>query len=557
MTGPDDTLVFVPLGGVGEIGMNLALYGIGPVAKRKWLMVDCGVSFASEEHLPGIDLILPDISFIEEERADLAGIVLTHGHEDHFGALADLWPRLGVPVYATEFTAALLEAKLAEERGAPRIPVTTVAVGARLEIGPFDVEFVRMAHSIPEPNAIAIRTSSGVVLHTGDWKIDPDPVVGPPMDEKRLKAIGDEGCRAVVGDSTNALRDGVSPSESDVAAGLTELIKESRARVAVTCFASNVARIRSVGLAAAEADRQVVVVGRAMHRVIGVARGLGMLDGVPNFLSEDNYGYLPRDKVVLLCTGSQGEPRAALTRIAADRHPRISLAAGDRVVYSARVIPGNDREVGRVLNALLRQEIEVVTDRTHMVHVSGHPRRGEIEQLYKLLRPEAVVPVHGEAVHLTEHARLARELGIEETVTIYNGDMVRLAPGPLEVVDQLAAGRLYKDGRIIESEDTDTARERRSLGYAGIITVSLVVDDRGELMDEPHVFTSGLPRKTEDDGSFDDLVLDAIDDTFDVLPRARRRDISALRDTLRRAVRSAVEAEWGKRPNCEITVHQV
>lgn len=557
MTETGDTLVFVPLGGVGEIGMNLALYGLGPVGKRKWLMVDCGVSFASEEHLPGIDLILPDISFIEEERADLVGIVLTHAHEDHFGALADLWPRLGVPVYATEFTAALLEAKLSEERGAPNIPVTTVAIGARLDIGPFDIEFVRMAHSIPEPNAIAIRTSSGVVVHTGDWKIDPDPVVGPPMDEKRLKQIGDEGCRAVVGDSTNALREGVSPSESDVAAGLAELIKASKARVAVTCFASNVARIRSVGLAAAEDDRQVVVVGRAMHRVIGVARGLGMLDGVPNFLSEDNYGYLPRDKVVLLCTGSQGEPRAALTRIAAGRHPRVDLAPGDRVVYSARVIPGNDREVGRVLNALLRQEIEVVTDRTHMVHVSGHPRRGEIEQLYGLLRPEAVVPVHGEAVHLTEHAKLARELGVKETVTIFNGDMVRLAPGPLQVIDQLASGRLYKDGRIIESEDADTARERRSLSYAGIVSVSLVVDDRGDLMDEPRVFTSGLPRRTNDDGSFEDLVFDTIDDTIDALPRARRRDISALRDTLRRAVRSAVEAEWGKRPNCEIAIHQV
>jgi len=324
MAAPQE-LVFAPLGGVGEIGMNLSIYGIGDERRRTWLAVDLGVSFAAEEHLPGVDLILPDIRFLVEERKNLAGLVLTHAHEDHFGALLELWPRLKVPVYATPFTAALLEAKRLSEPSAPEIPVKMVPVGGRFAVGPFDIDLVTMAHSIPESNALIIRTPAGTVLHTGDWKIDPTPILGDPTDEKKLRALGEEGCLAIIGDSTNAVREGRSPSEADVAKSIAAIIKAARGRVAVTTFASNVGRLRAVADAAKTADREVVVIGRAMERIVQVARETGHFDGVQDFRPMDAYGYLPPNKVVALCTGSQGEPRAALSRIAEDQHPEVTF----------------------------------------------------------------------------------------------------------------------------------------------------------------------------------------------------------------------------------------
>src|SRR5436190_1409438 len=437
MASRGDELVFAPLGGVGEIGMNLALYGVGDERQRSWIAVDLGVSFASEEHLPGVDLIFPDIRFLIEERKNLAGIVITHAHEDHFGALIDLWPKLKVPVYATPFTAALLESKRIGEPGAPEIPVTVVPLGGRFTLGAFDIEFVSVAHSIPESNALILRTPHGNVLHTGDWKIDPTPVTGPPTDEAKLRKFGEEGALAIVGDSTNAVRDGRSPSEADVAKTLRELIAAAPARVAVTTFASNVARIRAVAEAARAVGREVVVVGRAMERVIQVARETGYLEGVQPFRGTDTYGYLPADKVVALCTGSQGEPRAALSRISQDDHPDVTLAKGDTVIFSSRTIPGNEKEVGRVINGLIDQNITVITDRTHLVHVSGHPRRAELEDLIGWVKPQILVPVHGEALHLSEHAALGRKLGIPHVLQCRNGDVVVLAPGTPAIVDQL------------------------------------------------------------------------------------------------------------------------
>ena len=370
-------LVFAPLGGIGEIGMNLSIYGFGDERRRQWLIVDCGVSFASEEHLPGVDLILPDIGYLIEERKNIVGLVLTHGHEDHMGALIDLWPRLKVPLFATPFTAALFEAKRLSEPGTPEIPIKVVPLGGRLTLGPFTVDFINVAHSIPESNALAIRTPAGTVLHTGDWKIDPTPLLGAPTDAAKLTALGDEGVLALVGNSTNAVREGRSPSESDVAKTLAELIRTAPRRVAVTTFASHVGRLRAVAEAARAADREVVLVGRAMERVAQVARETGYLDGVQDFRSVESYGYLPPDKVLALCTGSQGEPRAALSRIARDEHPEVTLARGDRVIFSSRAIPGNEKAVGEVINGLVTQGIEVITDRTHLVHVSGPstPRR--------------------------------------------------------------------------------------------------------------------------------------------------------------------------------------
>src|ERR1700722_9968646 len=548
-----DELVFAPLGGVGEIGMNLSVYGFGRENARKWLAVDLGVAFAGDD-LPGIDLIMPDIRFLIEERANLLALVPPPAHEDHFGAIIDLWPRLRVPLYATPLTAALFAAKRLAEPGAPDIPINVIPLGARLTFGPFDVELVSMAHSIPESNGLIIRTPLGAVLHTGDWKLDSTPVIGPPTDEGKLRALGAEGCLALVGDSTNAVRDGRSPSETDVAKSLAELIRSAPARVAVTTFASNVARLRAVAEAALACGREVVVVGRAMDRIAQVARETGYLDGVQEFRGTDTYGYLPRDKVVALCTGSQGEPRAALSRIAMDEHPDVTLAAGDRVIFSSRTIPGNEKAVGRVINGLVLQGIEVITDRTHLVHVSGHPRRAEVADLYSWVRPRIAVPVHGEALHLSEHASLARMSGVPQALVCKNGDVVRLAPGPAAVVDEVPQGRLYKDGRLIIHGEGRTVADRRRLGFVGIVSVAVALDEHGAIAGDPAVELIGIPETGADGASFQDIAFDAVVDTIKQLPRARRRDPDAVAEAVKRAVRAAVASNWGKKPLCLVHI---
>ena len=552
MPGPQE-LVFAPLGGVGEIGMNLSIYGIGDERRRTWLAVDLGVSFASEEHLPGVDLILPDVRYLVEERKNIAGLVLTHAHEDHFGALIDLWPRLKIPIYATPFTAALLEAKSAGEPGAPKIPVNVVALGSRFDVGPFNVELVTMAHSIPESNALIIRTSGGTVLHTGDWKIDPTPILRDPTDEKKLRALGEEGCLALVGDSTNAVREGRSPSEADVAKTIAELVRTARGRVAVTTFASNVARLRAVADAARAADREVVVIGRAMERVVQIARETGYLDGVQDFRPMDAYGYLPPNKIVALCTGSQGEPRAALSRIAEDQHPEVTFSAGDRVIYSARTIPGNEKAVNRVINLLIEQGIEVITDRTHLVHVSGHPRRAELEELIGWVKPKALVPVHGEALHLHEHAALARRCGVRDVVECRNGDLVQLSP-QVRIVDEVPAGRIYKDGMLLVEADARTVADRRRLSFAGAVSVAIAITDKGELVEDPSLDLIGIPERDRDGGLLHEAVHDAVLETIESLPRGRRRDPDAVAEAVRRAVRAAISQRWGKKPMCHVHV---
>jgi len=556
MAGLNGELVFAALGGVGEIGMNLSIYGLGDARRRSWLAVDIGVSFASEENLPGIDLILPDIRYLVEERRNLAGIVLTHAHEDHFGALLDLWPKLKVPVYATPFTAALFAAKRLGEPGAPDIPIREIALGSRFKVGPFDIELVSVAHSIPESNALILRTPHGNVLHTGDWKIDPTPVIGPPTDEAKLRALGAEGCLAMIGDSTNAVRDGRSPSESDVAKNLAELIASAPGRVAVTTFASHVSRIRAIAEAARAVDREVVVVGRAMDRVTQVARETGYLDGIADFRGIEVFGHLPPDKVVALCTGSQGEPRAALARIAEDEHPEIALSKGDRVIFSSRPIPGNEKAIGRVINGLVSQGVEVITDRTHLVHVSGHPRRGELEDMIGWVRPGTVIPVHGEALHLAEHAALARRLQ-RNVVVCRNGDLVRLAPGDPAIVDEVPAGRLYKDGRLLIAADARTVADRKRLSFSGIVTVALALTDKGQLAANPEVELIGIPETGADGDSMAEVAYEAAVETVESLPRPRRRDPDSVAEAVRRAVRAAVAARWGKKTHVTVQVLMV
>lgn len=553
----DDSLVFVPLGGVAEIGMNLGLYGLGQGKDRTWLAVDMGVSFGMEEHLPGIDAILPDPAFLEKRGKDLAGIVITHAHEDHFGALFDLWPRFKAPVYMTPFAAGLLKAKHLSEPGAPDIPVTIVKQGGRVQVGPFEVEYIPVSHSLPEPNALAIRTRRGLVLHTGDWRLDPHPVVGLATDEARLSALGEEGVLAVVGDSTNAVREGISSSEADVALVLESLIAEAPHRVAVTGFASNIARIRSVADAAQKAGRQCVVVGRSMHRAIDVAEELGYLDGLPPFLDQDAYDSLPRKGVVALMTGSQGEPRAALARIVGGDHRAVKLDAGDRVVFSSRTIPGNEKAVNAIINGLVDLGAEVLTDRNGLVHVSGHPRREELKLLYRWTRPQILVPVHGEALHLHEHAKLGREIGVPEVVEIRNGQVVRLAPGPAEVIDEVPAGRLFRDGRLIVGAEDGGMRERRRLSFAGLVSIAIVLSDRGEVLEDPQVELVGVPQKDEDGRSIRERVEDVVDETLDSLPKPKRRDAGTVRDAVRKAVRAEIDQAWGKKPTVVALVTHV
>ena len=556
MTRPDE-LTFVPLGGVGEIGMNLYLYGLGKGQQRSWLAVDLGVSFGDEEHLPGIDLIMPDIRFLEKEKKNLVGLVLTHAHEDHFGAIIDLWPKLKCPIYATKFSAALFAAKLASERNPPKIPVTIVESGSRVDIGPFNVEFIPVAHSIPESHALALHTPLGVVLHTGDWKIDPTPLVGSPTDERRLRELGEQGVLALIGDSTNAVREGRSPSETEVGVNITELVKAAKGRVAVTTFASNVARIRAVANAAREAGREVVLVGRAMDRVVQVARETGHLKGVQNFRSVDYYGHFPPDKVLALCTGSQGEPRAALSRISNDDHPQVTLNRGDTVIFSSRTIPGNEKAVGGIINGLVNQGIEVITDRTNMVHVSGHPRRDELRDMISWVKPQLLIPVHGEALHLNEHARLARACGVPKVIVIKNGDLVRLGPGDPAVIEQIPSGRLYKDGIILEDAKSRAVVERKKLGFAGAAFVAITMTEQGDLADDPQVELLGIPEKNKAGAPIDDIVYDIVVTTVENLPKARRRDADATAESVRRAVRAAINEHWGKKTVASVLVSVV
>jgi ribonuclease J len=553
---PSDELVFAPLGGVGEIGMNLAIYGFGDERHRRWIAVDFGVAFA-DDALPGIDLIMPDIRYLTEVRRNLLGLVLTHAHEDHFGALLDLWPRLNIPVYATPFTAALIEAKRGGEVGAPEIPVNVVPLGGRFSLGPFDIELVSMAHSIPESNGLIIRTPVGAVLHTGDWKIDPTPVIGPPTDEAKLRALGNEGCLALIGDSTNAFREGRSPSEADVAKCLAELIRSAPARVAVTTFASNVARLRAVAQAAAACEREVVLVGRAMERIAQVARETGYLDGIQDFRSAEVYGHLPPDKVLALCTGSQGEPRAALARIAHDDHPEVAFSRGDRVIFSSRAIPGNEKAVMRVINGLVTQGIEVITDRTHLVHVSGHPRVSELIDMIGWVRPQILIPVHGEALHMAEHAEVARRAGVGKVVLCRDGELVRLAPGDPGKIDEVPAGRLYKDGALVVSAEERTVADRRRLGFAGMVSVALAVNARGDLIGDLRVRLTGIPEAGTLGRRTEELAYDAAVEAFESMPRARRRDPDALAEAIRNAVRAALSAVWNKKPTCHVHVLEV
>jgi len=545
---PDgDGLYFVPLGGAGEIGMNLYLYGYA----GKWLLIDLGITFA-DDSLPGIDVLVPDPAFIRDQRENIVGLVLTHAHEDHLGAVPYLWADLECPIYATPFTAAMLRSKLTEGGLLRRVPLHEVGSGVPFTVGPFDLHLVAITHSIPEAHAVVIRTPVGTVVHSGDWKLDPTPMVGPVTDSATLAALGDEGVAALVCDSTNAMVAGHSGSESEVRACLAELCGRFHNRIAITCFASNVARLESIGLAAAANGRSAALVGRSLWRVSETARVHGYLRAVPGFLTERDARQLPRDRVLMACTGSQGEARSALARIASGDHPHISLDRGDVVIFSSRVIPGNERALALVQNRLVRRGIEVLTSDDEPVHVSGHPARDELAQMYRWLRPRLAVPIHGETRHLMANAQLAEECQVPQTLVPHNGTVLRLAPDPAQVAT-VPVGRLAVDGKRLVGVDAGSVRSRRRMVDEGAVVVTVVLTGAGELAGAPQVSALGLLDDQDDhDGMLD--VVDAVREGVGALPRAARLDDQVIRHAVRTAARRAFKASHGKKPLTEVHV---
>jgi ribonuclease J len=554
-TSKADELVFLPLGGSNEIGMNFNLYGFGPPHHRKWIIVDVGITFG-DQTTPGVEVILPDPSYIEAYADDILGIVVTHAHEDHVGAVAWLWPRLKAPVYATPFTAFILREKLREKDLLDEVPITIVPLGGTIELGPFSLELITLTHSIPEPNGLAIRTPLGTILHTGDWKIDPDPLLGAVTDQDAIKRLGDEGVLAMVCDSTNVFVDGHAGSEAEVRDKLIPLIGELKGKVAVACFASNVARMDSVARAAQANGRRVCLVGRSMHRMSAAAKSVGLMEGLQPFISDMEAGHFPPDKVLYLCTGSQGEGRAALSRIADGSHAHVSLGAGDSCIFSSRMIPGNEIPIRNLQNRLADRGVRLYTERDHPgIHVSGHPCRDELAEMYRWARPEISVPTHGERRHLLEHAAFARDLQVPQQVTPRNGDMVRLAPGRAEIIDEVPAGRLYVDGGMVTVENGDALRERRHVASNGVVAVSVVLDGKNKIVSGPQVRALGLP--SEPDYPLEDILDDLADEAEQALNRLKGHDREldeAVESAMSRAVKKASHRIWGRRPVVETTV---
>ena len=544
--GDPGALFFVSLGGAGEIGMNLNLYGYA----GDWLILDCGVTFGDDSQ-PGLEVVMPDPAFIVERRDRLLGIVATHAHEDHIGAIPYLWTQLRCPVWATPFTASLLRAKLVEAGLADKVRINVVPMSGRFTVGPFDLELITLTHSIPEPNAVALRTPVGTVLHTGDWKFDPDPLIGSTSDEAALRRLGDDGVLAMIGDSTNALRPGTSGSEADLRRSLIDLVGRYDARVAVGCFASNVARLETIVLAAAAHGREVALVGRSLWRIDKAARENGYLADLPRFLTEDDAGYIPRDKIVLICTGSQGEPRSALARIAREDHPNIVLETGDVVIFSSRIIPGNEKAINRLQNALVRLGIEIVTEEDHFVHVSGHPARDELVRMYQMVRPRVAIPVHGEARHLIAHAHLAEECQVQQPLVIQNGDMVRLTASGASIVDEVPVGRLASDGKGLLPLGGVALKDRRRVILNGSAAVTLVLHRQGRLAAPPAISLIGLVEEAAASAALP-FLRDAAQRALEELPAGQRRDDDVVHDAVRRTLRRAIDERFGKRPLIEI-----
>jgi ribonuclease J len=543
---PGKELLFLALGGSGEIGMNVNLYG----CEGKWIMVDLGMTFADPAY-PGIDLILPDLEFIEKRRKDLLGIVLTHGHEDHIGAIPYLATDLGVPLYATPFTAGLIAGKLEEEGLQDEVKVNVIELGGDFQLGPFGLRYVPLAHSIPEGNALVIDTPYGRVFHTGDWKLDESPQLGDPSTAKELGAIGDAGVLALVCDSTNVFQDAASGSEAGVREGLDRVVGEAEGRVLVTTFASNAARLKTLGKVAEDTGRQVCVAGRSLDRILRVAKSVGYLTDFPPTIDFDAAMKLPRRDVMIIATGGQGEARAALARIAFGQH-KLSVDEGDLVVFSSKQIPGNEIAIGRIQNELASKGVKMITDRQAHVHVSGHPGRPELAAMYEWIRPEIIVPVHGEMRHMAEHERFARENGVPRGIVQENGDLVRLAPDGPRKIGEEKVGRLILDGDVILAADGTTMNERRKLSFQGIISVAVPLGRDERLAGDVEISLHGVPVEEDRDAFVEEACAAAAEAAKRAGGKAEK-----LREEVRLAVRRCATDWTGKKPLVDVLIVHV
>jgi ribonuclease J len=552
LTKHKDDLLFLPLGGAGEIGMNLNLYHLD----GKWLMADFGAGFA-EDYLPGVDMIVPDITFIKKYKKDIVGCVLTHAHEDHLGAIPYLWDELECPIYGTPFTVAFLKAKLMDSRGNKAVKIHEMPQSSSFKLGPFELEFVQITHSVPEMNGVFIRTKYGNIFHSGDWKFDPRPMLGAVSDEKKLKKYGDEGVLAMISDSTNVFSQGRSKSEGDLRDSLIKLVADCKKLVIVTTFASNVARIESIAEAARASNRKVILAGRSLWRIVQAAKDSGYLKDAPEFLSDDQINKHPREKLLVISTGCQGEPLAATNKIACGDHKTIAVKPHDTIIFSSKIIPGNEKKIFRLFNKLIKLGVEVLTERDHFVHVSGHPNVEDMKHMYSLIRPQISIPVHGEDVHIHEHARLAQEWGVKTSIQVGNGVVTKLAPGAPEKIAVVQAGELGIDGNFLLAPDSSIMRMRRKLQKEGIVIVTLVFH-KNKLLLKPIIFAPGVLDEKEDFDLFEDMMDDvesAIKESMSGTPKQKSDE--RLENVTRAAVRRIIKRDVGKNPPIEIKIERI
>jgi ribonuclease J len=553
LTKHKNDLLFLPLGGAGEIGMNLNLYHLD----GKWLMCDFGAGFA-EDYLPGVDMIVPDITFIKKYKKDIVGCVLTHAHEDHLGAIPYLWDELECPIYATPFTTAFLKAKLLDNRGVKKVEIIEKAIGSKFSLGPFDLEYVQITHSVPEMNGVFIRTKHGNVFHSGDWKFDPRPMLGGVSDEKKLKEYGDEGVLAMISDSTNVFSPGRSKSEGDLRDSLIELVAGCEKLAIVTTFASNVARIESIAEAARLNGRKVILAGRSLWRIVQAAKDSGYLKDAPEFLEEEQINKHPREKLLVISTGCQGEPLAATNKIACGDHRNIKIKPHDTIIFSSKIIPGNEKKIFRLFNKLVKLGVEVLTEKDHFVHVSGHPNVEDMKHMYSLIRPKISLPVHGEDVHIHEHARLAKEWGVPECIQVGNGIVTKLAPGAPEKIAEVQAGELGIDGNFLLAPDSQIMRMRRKLQKDGIIIVTLIFNKSGRLALKPIISAPGTLDSKEDEDIFEDMVYEienGLQETLDATKKQKTDE--RIENVTRSAVRRIIKREVGKAPPIEVIIERL
>jgi ribonuclease J len=546
-------LVYCSLGGAGEIGMNLNLFGYGKPGEYKWIIVDIGVTF-SDDNIPGIEVILPNPEFIANQKENLLGIVLTHAHEDHVGAIAHLWPMLECPIYATPFTAAIVREKFKEKKINIGSHLKIVKLGGNVKLGAFDIDYVTLTHSILEPNGLAITTPEGVVLHTADWKIDEDPLIGEKTDVKKLTELGKKGVLAMVCDSTNIFNLGSSGSESLVRTGLLTVLEKMKNRIVITSFASNVARMETVFKVAEKIGRHICLVGRSMNRIYELARQCNYLQDIKVPIDVRDSKKMPKNKMVFLCTGSQGEQRAALARIANGTHPDLHLEKDDNVIFSSRIIPGNEKRLYKIFNDFSKSEINVLSEENSMIHVSGHPAREDLKKMYNWVKPKILIPVHGEQRHMAEHINFAKEMGIKFPIKVSNGEIIRLAPGEPQVVDKVTSGRVYLDGKVLIDNDSPVLKERRNMAANGYMEITVLISKNGQIKNNPIITLKGIPFIEEDASEIEYDLEDVVMDTCKSFNLNNSKQEKNLIDTLKGNCRKLINDKSGKKPFVNINL---